>query len=50
MNTSFEKGQGLIEYALILVFIAIVVILAVTVFGETVGGLFSQVVSEFSGF
>lgn len=50
MNISSEKGQGLIEYALILVFIALVVILAVTVFGQTVGGLFSQVVTEFSVF
>lgn len=45
-----EKGQGLIEYALILVFIAIVVLLAVGIFGESVGGLFSQVVGEFSSF
>lgn len=50
MDIYHERGQGLIEYALILVFIAIVVLLAVGAFGEKVGGLFSQVVSEFSSF
>ncbi len=38
-----EKGQGLVEYALILVFIAIVVIVAVTLLGSTVNGVFNTI-------
>ncbi len=45
-----ERGQGLVEYALILVLIAVVVVVAVTAFGQTVTGLFSQVTSEFASF
>ncbi len=39
-----EDGQGLVEYALILVFIAIVVIVVLLVFGEAVGNLYSTIV------
>ena len=42
-----ESGQGLVEYALILVFIALVVIVAVGVFGQKVSSMFSQVSSSF---
>ena len=45
-----ERGQGLVEYALILVLIAVVVIIAVTAFGHTVTNMFSQVSSEFAAF
>ena len=38
-----EKGQGLVEYALIRVFIAIVVIVAVTLLGSTVNGVFGTI-------
>ncbi len=38
-----EEGQGLVEYALILVLIAIVVIGIVTVLGTQVSTVFSQV-------
>ena len=38
-----ERGQGLVEYALILLLIAIVVILAVTVLGTTTDSMFSNV-------
>ncbi len=38
-----QRGQGLAEYALILTFIAIVVIVAVTFFGQTVTGMLSDV-------
>jgi pilus assembly protein Flp/PilA len=37
------KGQGLVEYALILVLIALVVIVALELFGISVTGLFSDV-------
>jgi pilus assembly protein Flp/PilA len=42
-----ETGQGLLEYALILVLIAVVVIAAVTVLGPVIGDLFSQVSESF---
>lgn len=38
-----EKGQGMVEYAFIIMLVAIVVIAAVTVLGPTVGKLFSAV-------
>jgi pilus assembly protein Flp/PilA len=38
-----EKGQGLVEYALILVLVAIVVIAALLVLGPVVGNAFSTV-------
>ena len=41
-----EQGQGLVEYALILVLIAIVVIVGVTQLGEQVKGVFDDVNSE----
>jgi pilus assembly protein Flp/PilA len=38
-----EGGQGLVEYAMILVFVAIVIIIILTVFGATVGNLYSTI-------
>jgi len=40
-----EGGQGMVEYALILLFIAVVVILVLTVLGKQVSNLFSNVSS-----
>jgi pilus assembly protein Flp/PilA len=42
-NLKCEKGQGLVEYALILVLIAIVVIAMVTGIGKNANDVFSQV-------
>lgn len=39
-----EKGQGLVEYALILVLVAIVVIVILAVLGPTIGNVFSNIV------
>lgn len=41
-----EKGQGLVEYALILVLVAIVVIGILTLLGPQVGNMFSRVVND----
>ncbi|NOY98609.1 MAG: pilus assembly protein [Chloroflexi bacterium] len=41
-----EKGQGLVEYALILVMIAIVVFVVLALLGPQVGNLFTDVNSE----
>ena len=40
-----EKGQGLVEYALILVLIAIVVIAILLLLGPAVGNVFSTIVN-----
>ncbi len=41
-----EEGQGLVEYGLIILLIALIVLIALTVFGQTVSSLYSQVVSN----
>ncbi len=41
-----EKGQGLVEYALILVLVAIVVIAALTLLGPRIGRIFSSINSS----
>ncbi len=38
-----EKGQGLVEYALILVLVAIVVFAALMVLGPVIGNTFSSI-------
>jgi pilus assembly protein Flp/PilA len=38
-----EAGQGMVEYALILVLIAIVVIVIITVLGKQVNNVFSNI-------
>ncbi len=44
-----EKGQGLVEYALILVLIAIVVVGILTLLGTQVSTVFSTIVSALGG-
>jgi pilus assembly protein Flp/PilA len=39
-----EEGQGLVEYALILVLVAIVVIVILAILGPAVGNVFSNIV------
>lgn len=46
--TKHEKGQGLVEYALILVLVAIVVIAALMILGPIIGNVFSQINSSLS--
>ena len=38
-----EKGQGLVEYALILVLVAIVVIVILALLGPAIGNVFSTI-------
>ncbi len=40
-----ERGQGMVEYALIIVLIAIVVIVVLTVLGTQISKVFSQISS-----
>ncbi len=46
MLNKLEKGQGLVEYALILVLVAIVVIVALTFLGPTISNVFNKVSSN----
>ena len=49
MKGSFsERGQGLVEYVLILVLIAIVVLLAVAALGESTSSMFNDANNELS--
>ena len=38
-----ERGQGLVEYALILVLVAVVVIAALTLLGPTISNIFNTI-------
>jgi len=44
-----EKGQGLVEYALILVLVAVVVIAVLTLLGPIVSNVFSKINSTMNG-
>lgn len=39
-----EKGQGLVEYALILVLVSVVVIIVLIILGPVVGNVFSTII------
>jgi len=41
------RGQGLVEYALILMLVAIIVIVVVALLGPGVGDLYSNIVAAF---
>jgi len=40
-----EKGQGLVEYALILVLVAVVVIAVLTILGPIIGNVFTKIIT-----
>ena len=44
-----EEGQGLVEYALILVLVAVVVIVILALLGPTIGNIFSNIVVGLEG-
>jgi len=41
-----EKGQGLVEYALILVLVAVVILAVLLILGPIIGNTFSKVNSD----
>ncbi len=41
----WEKGQGLVEYALILILVTIIVLAILLLLGPTVGNMYSNIVS-----
>ena len=40
-----EKGQGLVEYALILVLVAIVVIVVLAILGPSISNIFENIIA-----
>jgi len=42
-----ERGQGMVEYALLIALLAIVVIFMIVVMGTAVSGMYSSIVSAF---
>lgn len=43
-----EKGQGLAEYGLIVILIAVLVVAAMAIFSPAITGLFNRVASQLS--
>jgi len=41
-----EEGQGLVEYALILVLVAVVVIIILALLGPAIGNVFSNILRQ----
>jgi pilus assembly protein Flp/PilA len=41
-----ENGQGLVEYALILIFVALAVIVILALLGPAVGNVFSNLIAQ----
>ena len=46
MEAQGKKGQGMVEYALILVLVAMVIFIAVSIFGSGVGNLYQTIISS----
>ncbi len=40
-----QRGQGLVEYALILVLVAVVVIVILALLGPAIGNVFSEIIA-----
>ena len=40
-------GQGLVEYAMIIVLVAVIVIIVLSLFGVGIGNMFSNVIANF---
>jgi pilus assembly protein Flp/PilA len=44
-----QRGQGLVEYALILVLVAVVVVVVLSLMGRQIGNAFQNVVNTLQG-
>jgi pilus assembly protein Flp/PilA len=42
-----QRGQGLVEYAMIIMLVGIIVIVMLALFGSGVGNMFSNVIANF---
>ena len=46
-HTKSERGAAMVEYALLVALIALVAIAAISTFGQTLGGEFTEINSDF---
>jgi pilus assembly protein Flp/PilA len=46
MYLGWYRAQGLVEYALILMLVALIVIVMLALFGSAVGNMYSEVMSQ----
>jgi pilus assembly protein Flp/PilA len=46
LSITGARGQGLVEYALIMLFVALVVIVVLALFGPAVGNMYSSVMTN----
>lgn len=46
---SQEEGQGLVEYALILVFVSVVMILLLTILGPGISNVYQNIINAMQG-
>ena len=46
LDGTAAKGQGLVEYAMIIILVVLVVIIMLTIFGPAVGNMYSTVTSS----
>lgn len=49
-NSEADRGAAMVEYALLIVLIALVAVAAILVAGNAVSGTFSEINSEFEAF
>ncbi len=47
MARLFPDGQGLVEYALVIMLIGIVVVVVLAIYGTGVGNMFSNIIANF---
>jgi pilus assembly protein Flp/PilA len=47
MNHLDQRGQGLVEYAMIIALVALIVLIVLALFGSAVGNMFSTVITSF---
>ncbi len=47
VHVKWFRGQGLPEYALIMVLIVVVIIAAVAIYGNQVAGLYTNIITNF---
>ena len=48
-TTSLETGQGLVEYALILILVAVTVVALLVIMGPAMGNIYSNILSAIRG-
>lgn len=49
LNLKKQKGQGMVEYGLIIALVAVVVIVALTLLGGNIRNIFNQIANQLGG-